>query len=81
MEKRWVEIRNRAVASKKVLVIGGGPAGMSAALSANQSGHQVTLVEASDSLGGQVSIAATLRKRSRIGLVTQELEKRVLPYG
>ena len=78
MEKRWVEIRNRAVASKKVLVIGGGPAGMSAALSANQSGHQVTLVEASDSLGGQVSIAATLRKRSRIGLVAQELEKRVL---
>jgi hypothetical protein len=78
MEQRWVEIRNRSIDSKKVLVIGGGPAGMSAALSANQSGHQVTLVEASDSLGGQVSIAATLRKRSRLGLVTQELENRVL---
>lgn len=78
MEQRWVEIRNRSTASKKVLVIGGGPAGMSAALSADKTGHQVTLIEASDSLGGQVSIAATLEKRSRIGLVTQELEKRVL---
>jgi hypothetical protein len=78
MENRWVEIRNRSIASKRVLVIGGGPAGMSAALSAHQSGHQVTLVEASDRLGGQVSIAATLRKRSRLGLVTQELEKRVV---
>lgn len=78
MEQRWIEIRNRSTASKKVLVIGGGPAGMSAALSADKTGHQVTLIEASDSLGGQVSIAATLDKRSRIGLVTQELEKRVL---
>ena len=77
MEQRWVEIRNRSTASKKVLVIGGGPAGMSAALSADKTGHQVTLIEASDSLGGQVSIAATLDKRSRIGLVTQELAERV----
>lgn len=78
MEQRWVEIRNRSTASKKVLVIGGGPAGMSAALSADKTGHQVTLIEASDSLGGQVSIAATLDKRSRIGLVTQELAERVM---
>ena len=78
MEQRWVEIRNRSTASKKVLVIGGGPAGMSAALSADKTGHHVTLIEASDSLGGQVSIAATLEKRSRIGLVTQELAERVM---
>jgi dimethylglycine catabolism A len=78
MEQRWVEIRNRSTDSKKVLVIGGGPAGMSAALSADKTGHQVTLIEASGSLGGQVSIAATLDKRSRIGLVTQELAERVM---
>jgi 2,4-dienoyl-CoA reductase-like NADH-dependent reductase (Old Yellow Enzyme family) len=77
MEKRWIEIRSKKGAPKKVLVIGGGPAGMSAALSAHQLGHQVTIMEASDSLGGQVAIAATLRRRSRIGLLTQELEKRV----
>ena len=41
-------------ASKKVLVIGGGPAGMRAALTAKERGHDVTLCEASDRLGGQL---------------------------
>lgn len=39
---------------KKVLVIGGGPAGMRAALTASVRGHDVTLCEASDKLGGQL---------------------------
>jgi thioredoxin reductase len=37
---------------KKVAVIGGGPGGMKAALVAAERGHQVTLYEKSDSLGG-----------------------------
>ena len=37
---------------KKVLVIGGGPAGLEAAITAAQRGHDVTLCEKSDSLGG-----------------------------
>lgn len=40
--------------SKKVAVIGGGPAGMKAALVASHRGHQVTLYEASGILGGQL---------------------------
>lgn len=47
-----------ACESKKVLVIGGGPAGMQAAIAAKRRGHDVTLWEASDALGGQF-IAAT----------------------
>ena len=39
---------------KKVLVAGGGPAGMQAALSAAQRGHEVVLCEASGELGGMV---------------------------
>jgi 2,4-dienoyl-CoA reductase-like NADH-dependent reductase (Old Yellow Enzyme family)/thioredoxin reductase len=39
-------------AKKKVAVIGGGPAGMKAALVAAERGHKVTLYEKSDSLGG-----------------------------
>lgn len=39
---------------KKVAVIGGGPAGMKAALTAAERGHQVTLFEAQDHLGGQL---------------------------
>ncbi len=39
---------------KKVAVIGGGPAGMRAALYAAQRGHKVTVFEKSDHLGGQL---------------------------
>ncbi len=42
---------------KKVLVIGGGPAGMSAARYLTKRGHQVTLVEKEAHLGGQFSLA------------------------
>jgi len=40
------------VASRKVAVIGGGPAGMKAAITAAERGHKVTLFEKNDSLGG-----------------------------
>lgn len=40
---------------KKVIVIGGGPAGMMAAWSAHRKGHGVTLFEQSDHLGGQTN--------------------------
>ena len=76
-EAKWVEIRKLKPASQKVLVVGGGPAGMSAALSASATGHQVTLVEGSQSLGGQVHLASQLKLRSRIGLLSKELEERV----
>jgi 2,4-dienoyl-CoA reductase-like NADH-dependent reductase (Old Yellow Enzyme family)/thioredoxin reductase len=39
-------------ASKKVAVIGGGPAGMKAAITAAERGHKVTLYEESEALGG-----------------------------
>ena len=38
--------------AKKVAIIGGGPAGMKAACVASDRGHQVTLLEKSDKLGG-----------------------------
>ena len=38
--------------SRRVLVVGGGPAGMMAAVTAARQGHQVTLAEKTDSLGG-----------------------------
>ena len=41
-------------ASKKVAVVGGGPAGLRAALYCAQRGHQVTVYEQSDYLGGQL---------------------------
>ncbi|HSA49004.1 MAG TPA: FAD-dependent oxidoreductase, partial [Yinghuangia sp.] len=41
---------------RRVAVVGGGPAGLRAALTASELGHQVTLFEASDTLGGQVNL-------------------------
>ena len=37
---------------RRVLIVGGGPGGMQAAITACERGHQVTLVEQSDRLGG-----------------------------
>jgi 2,4-dienoyl-CoA reductase-like NADH-dependent reductase (Old Yellow Enzyme family)/thioredoxin reductase len=42
---------------KKVLVIGGGPAGMQAAIVADQRGHDVELWEQDRELGGQIRLA------------------------
>ena len=41
----------------KVLIAGGGPSGMNAALYMTRRGHQVTLAEKTDHLGGQFAIA------------------------
>ena len=42
----------KAQVSRKVLVVGGGPAGMEAAITAAKRGHDVTIAEKSDALGG-----------------------------
>ena len=42
---------------RKVLIAGGGPAGMVAAVTVAKRGHDVTLCEASDSLGGAIRYA------------------------
>jgi 2,4-dienoyl-CoA reductase-like NADH-dependent reductase (Old Yellow Enzyme family)/thioredoxin reductase len=47
---------------KKVLVIGGGVAGMEAARLADLSGHKVTLVEKREKLGGMVSAVSSLTR-------------------
>ena len=43
---------------KKVLVVGGGPAGLVAAMTAALKGHKVTLCEATDHFGGKFRLAA-----------------------
>lgn len=49
--------------SKKVLIIGGGPAGMEAAKMASLRGHQVTLYEEKERLGGAMLVAGILEER------------------
>ena len=49
-----------AVNRKRILVIGGGPAGLTASRVAAQRGHQVTLIEREKELGGQLRLAGVL---------------------
>lgn len=55
-----LEALRPAARARRVLVIGGGPAGLKAADTAAALGHEVTLWERSDALGGQVRHAARL---------------------
>lgn len=50
----------RAAISKRVVIIGGGPAGMEAARVATIRGHRVTLLERRRRLGGSLTLAATV---------------------
>jgi 2,4-dienoyl-CoA reductase-like NADH-dependent reductase (Old Yellow Enzyme family)/thioredoxin reductase len=55
-----------AARPKRVLVVGGGVAGLEAARVAAERGHQVTLAEASDRVGGQFRLAGLQPRRQQI---------------
>jgi 2,4-dienoyl-CoA reductase-like NADH-dependent reductase (Old Yellow Enzyme family)/thioredoxin reductase len=57
----------RITKKKKVLVIGGGPGGMQAAIIAAQKGHKVTLWEKDNALGGQLILAAIPPDKQDLG--------------
>lgn len=59
---------------RRVMVVGGGPAGMQAAVIAAQRGHQVTLYEAAGQLGGQVLLAQQLPERAEFGGLLTNLQ-------
>jgi len=73
-EKKWgVGRSKRTNKPKKVMVVGGGPAGMQTACMAAKRGHRVMLIERNDELGGQALIAGRLPYRSEFGDVVRNL--------
>ena len=60
----------QADAAKTVAVVGAGPAGLSAALTAVEAGHAVTLFDRAETVGGQLHMAATVPgKEEFVGLI------------
>ncbi len=75
-EVRYGTVRP-AAKPRHVLVVGGGPAGMKAAVTAAARGHRVTLVEKERQLGGQVRLAEKLPGRTEFGGVTTNLKREI----
>ncbi|HKS47531.1 MAG TPA: FAD-dependent oxidoreductase [Amycolatopsis sp.] len=66
----------KAAEPKKVAVVGGGPAGLEAARTLGERGHDVVLFEANPRLGGQIALAAkSPRRRDLIGIVDWRIDE------
>jgi mycofactocin system FadH/OYE family oxidoreductase 2 len=59
------------------LVVGGGPAGLRAAATLAERGHEVTLVEQADRLGGQVNLILRTPGRDEFAWLLTDLERRL----
>ncbi|MGI9317073.1 MAG: FAD-dependent oxidoreductase [bacterium] len=66
---------------KRVVVVGGGPAGLEAARVCAERGHQVTLFEAGSQLGGQVRLASLAEVRKDILGIVEWLESEIKLLG
>jgi mycofactocin system FadH/OYE family oxidoreductase 2 len=70
-----------ALGRKRVMVVGGGPAGMWAAKIATLRGHEVILYEKSPELGGQVLLAAKGAGRDEFGVIVRNERNQLAHLG
>jgi len=66
-----------AAAKKKVAVVGAGPAGLAFATTAAERGHDVTLYEASDVIGGQFNLAKRIPGKEEFGETLRYFRRRL----
>ncbi|GIW06097.1 MAG: oxidoreductase [Dehalococcoidia bacterium] len=80
-EAEWPVDPPRSSRPRRVLVVGGGPAGLEAARLAAECGHRVTLWEASDALGGQLRIGKRGAGRADLGLAIDYFSRQLERLG
>ncbi len=78
-EDAFALVRSRA--PKRVVVIGGGPAGMEAARVCAQRGHSVTLHDRGPRLGGMIALAGRLPERAGWRTFVEQAQRRVYDSG
>ncbi|MBW2622225.1 MAG: FAD-dependent oxidoreductase [Deltaproteobacteria bacterium] len=67
--------------ARRIMVVGGGPAGMQAASVAAERGHQVTLFEKASELGGQLVVAKLPPHKEELARLTEFLANRLAETG
>ena len=75
------EVQEKVDAEKKILVVGGGPAGLEFARTAAMRGHNVELHDAMSRLGGQVLMASSAPHRADLGAITDWLSSELESLG
>lgn len=76
-----IQTLKQAETAKKYVVVGGGPAGMKAAEVLSSRGHDVTLLEKSDALGGQVQMILRTPRRHTFGWIIRDLDHHMRKNG
>lgn len=80
-ENTFTHDTSAAGTTRKVVIVGAGPAGMEAARVAAERGHKVTVLEAQSDPGGQVAYAARIPWRQNMIGITRWLYDRCLSLG
>lgn len=63
--------------ARRIMVVGGGPAGCSAAIYAHQMGHEVTLLEREPELGGNCLLGSRLPHKEKLSWVVEYQRQRL----
>ena len=70
-----------AASAKRVAVVGAGPAGLATAVTAAERGHEVTLFDAADEIGGQLNIAVQVPGKSEFHETMRYFRTRLAEEG
>jgi mycofactocin system FadH/OYE family oxidoreductase 2 len=81
-EREWgIGTLTTAPQRKRVVVIGGGPAGMECARVLAERGHRVGLYEKAEQLGGQINLITKVASRQEFGGVVRYLSRQMETLG